>query len=42
MKPQRRKNTKTKLRQHRLEEDAEKFFNPFQAVENPDWLVGAY
>lgn len=28
-------------RQHRLEEDAERFFNPFTAIENPDWLVGA-
>jgi hypothetical protein len=32
----------TRRRQHRMEEDAERFFTPFQVIENPDWLVGAY
>jgi hypothetical protein len=45
MKKRRSKNTTiappTRRRQHRLEEDADRFFNPFQTVENPDWLVGA-
>lgn len=31
---------RTPRRQNRQEE-AERFFNPFDIVENPDWLVGS-
>lgn len=43
---QHRKNTKSgrpkRLRRHRAEDDAQRFFAPFDVMENPDWLVGAY
>lgn len=44
MKPHRKNTTiaPKRLRRHRAEDDAQRFFAPFDVMENPDWLVGAY